>query len=351
MSASASTEQTLVEQVRAAHAARRPLHIRGGGSKTFIAPLAGATTLDTRAHAGIVDYAPSELVITARAGTPLADIEALLAEQGQMLAFEPPHFGAATLGGCVASGLSGPARAYAGAARDFVLGVRVLDGQGQVLRFGGQVMKNVAGFDVSRLMTGAWGTLGVVLEASVKTMPRPAAVATRVLALSAATAVDTLNRLAGRPLPLNASFWHAGMLYLRWAGARTAVAAACQEVGGEAVDERDAACLWQDVREHRHAFAQGGAPLWRLSVHACARLPKDEDSAIEWGGALRWWAGELPADEVRAWAQAGGGHAQVFRGATAAAFHPLPAPMQAIQRRIKRVFDPLGLFNPGLFDL
>jgi glycolate oxidase FAD binding subunit len=350
MSAAMPSEQALVEQVRAAHAARQPLCIRGGGSKAFAAPISEAPVLDTRTHAGIVDYAPSELVITARAGTPLTQIEATLAEQGQMLAFEPPHFGNATVGGGVASGLSGPARAYAGAVRDFVLGVRVLDGYGQVLRFGGQVMKNVAGFDVSRLMTGSWGTLGVVLEASIKTLPRPAAMATVALSMPAARAIEMMNRLAGRPLPLNASFWHAGVLYLRWAGAQAAVAAACAEIGGECLDDGHAAGLWRDVREHHHAFAQTHAPLWRLSVSPTATLPFDEASAIEWGGALRWWAGSQPADEVRARAQGGGGHAQLFRGAdgAGATFHPLPAPMQALQRRIRRVFDPLNLFNPGL---
>ncbi|MGC3964822.1 MAG: glycolate oxidase subunit GlcE [Rhodocyclaceae bacterium] len=343
------TESLLVEQVRVACDRRTPLRIRGGGSKDFLAQSLTGDLLDTRAHRGIVAYEPSELVITARAGTPLAEIEATLAERGQVLAFEPPHFGPATLGGCVASGLSGPARAASGAVRDFVLGVKIIDGQAQVLRFGGTVMKNVAGFDVSRLMTGAWGTLGVLLEVSVKTLPAAPATETLVLDVPAASVVHLMNRLAGRPLPISATFWHRGVLHVRLSGAAAAVTAARREIGGEALAPEAARSLWQQVREQKHRFATDAAPLWRLSVRATAELPQGTDMALEWLGSQRWWGTSLAPDQVHAVAQAAGGHATAFRGAPRrwAVFHPLPSAMLALHRRIKQAFDPAGIFNPG----
>ncbi|MFA9440725.1 glycolate oxidase subunit GlcE [Uliginosibacterium sp. sgz301328] len=342
-------EDALVEQVRVACDGRTPLRIRGGGSKDFLAQSLAGDMLDTSKHRGIVAYEPSELVITARAGTPLAEIEAALAEHGQMLAFEPPHFGPATLGGCVASGLSGPARATSGAVRDFVLGVKIIDGQARVLRFGGTVMKNVAGFDVSRLMTGAWGTLGVMLELSIKTLPAAPATETLVLDVPAASVVHWMNRLAGRPLPISATFWHRGVLHVRLSGAATAVAAARREIGGDALAADAAASLWQQVREQKHRFATDAAPLWRLSVRSTADLPQGTDMALEWLGAQRWWGTSLSPDQVRAVAQAAGGHATAFRGAPRgySVFHPLTSAMLAVQRRIKQAFDPAGIFNPG----
>ena len=218
---------TLIERIRAAHENQSPLIIQGGGSKTFYGGADEGEVLSSRALTGVVDSQPKELVLTARAGTPLAEIEALLAEQNQMLAFEPPHFGGpATLGGCIAAGLSGPRRPYAGAARDFVLGVRMIDGTGQPLRFGGQVIKNVAGYDVSRLMVGALGTLGLITEASLKVLPTPAAETSLQFELDEAAAILTLNQLAGQPLPLSATSWHARLLTVRLSGAASAVQAA-----------------------------------------------------------------------------------------------------------------------------
>jgi glycolate oxidase FAD binding subunit len=342
-------------RIRAAAAAHAPLEIRGGGSKGFLGEAPRGEVFDTRDYAGIVDYEPNELVITARAGTRLAEIEAAMAGAGQMLAFEPPHFGdGATLGGAIAAGLSGPRRPYAGAVRDFVLGVRVIDGRGDDLTFGGRVMKNVAGFDVARLMTGAMGTLGVIAEASLKCLPVPKAEATRAFELSADEAIRRVNEWGGQPLPLSATAYMKGVLQVRFSGAVPAVESACAKLGGTVVAE--GASLWQSIREHTHAHFEAanaaGAPLWRLSVRSTAPYADlGGDQLIEWGGALRWLVGGERADpaRIRAWASQHGGHATLFRGGdkSVGAFHPLPDAVLAIHRRLKAGFDPHGILNPG----
>jgi glycolate oxidase FAD binding subunit len=339
------------DQVLAAAAAGSRLRIRGGGSKDWYGEPCGGRILDTREHAGIVAYEPTELVITARCGTPLADVEAALAERGQMLAFEPPHFGAdATIGGAIASGLSGPRRAYAGAARDFVLGATLLDGRGAVLRFGGTVMKNVAGYDVARLLAGSLGTLGLLLEVSVKVLPVPAGEATLRFACDQATSLRRLNQWAGQPLPLSASCWHDGVLALRLSGARAAVDAAVRSLGGELMT--GAAQFWREVREQRHAFFDGDAPLWRLALPSTAAPLELGPQLIEWGGAQRWLrapADQQTAQRIRTAAAALQGHATLFRcpDKRVPVFQP-PAPAVArIQARLKAGFDPAGVFNPG----
>ncbi|MBI2225494.1 MAG: glycolate oxidase subunit GlcE [Betaproteobacteria bacterium] len=346
----------LTDTIRTAAASKMPLCIRGGGSKDFYGgPLRGEA-LEIGGYRGIVDYDPTELVFTARAGTPLAEIEAVLREKGQMLAFEPPHFGIppsplaplpqagegnvvpaspdnrmATLGGCIAAGLSGPRRPYTGAARDFVLGVRMLDGTGNDLRFGGQVMKNVAGFDVSRLMAGSLGTLGVILEVSLKMLPLPAVETTLRLAQTAAKAIALVNEWAAQPLPVSATAWTDGNLVLR--------------LSAEA-----AARFWHGVREHTDPFFNSGQPLWRLSLKSTTpplNLPGTQ--LIEWGGALRWLATGADARTVRAAAALSGGHATLFRASdkSAGVFQPLPPALQTIHRKLKQTFDPAGIFNPG----
>lgn len=327
------------------------MRIRGGGSKDFYGGTLQGEPLDVGSYRGIVDYEPSELVLTARAGTPLSEIEAALQERGQMLAFEPPHFGnTATFGGCIAAGLSGPRRATAGSARDFVLGVRLLDGKGDDLRFGGQVMKNVAGFDVSRLLTGSLGTLGVLLEISVKVLPVPVAEATLRFEHSAADAIALLNEWGGKPLPLSASVWRDGQLSVRLSGAKAAVDAAVTQLGGERLDEDNATAFWNGIREQRDAFFATEAPLWRLSLKSSTpplNLPGRQ--LIEWGGSLRWLATDADAATVREAACFGGGHATLFRGGDKACgvFHPLPAALLALHRNLKRSFDPAGIFNRG----
>ena len=245
--------ETFIARIRAAYAEGSPLILQGGGSKTFYGNADEGEVLSTRTLTGIVDYQPKELVLTARAGTPLDEIETALAERNQMLAFEPPHFGgAATLGGSIATGLSGPRRPYAGAARDFVLGVRMIDGTGQPLRFGGQVIKNVAGYDVSRLMAGALGTLGLITEVSLKVLPKPAAETTLQFELDEAGAIKNMNRWAGQPLPLSATSWHADLLTVRLSGAESAVHAARAQRGGELL--HDAAAFWQRLRDQATPF-------------------------------------------------------------------------------------------------
>ena len=352
--------------IRAAHDSHTPLRIRGAGSKDFYGGMLAGDVLDVSGYSGIVAYEPTELYITARCGTPLAEVEAALAEKNQMLACEPPRFGGATVGGCVAAGLSGPRRQQAGAVRDFVLGVKLVDGSGQMLDFGGQVMKNVAGYDVSRLLAGSMGTLGVLAEVTLKVLPRPVAERTLVFTLGEGEAIRRLNEWGGQPLPVSASFWHDGKLWLRLSGARAAVDAACRKLGGSLVPQgdslrREASALagrgagdaeshWNSVREQTHpAFA--GPLLWRLGLPSTAVAPGlDGLRAIEWGGGQRWYAGELEA--VRGAAARAGGHAVLYRAPESlrcreGAFAPLSPALLALHRRLKKSFDPKGILNPG----
>ncbi len=268
-----------------------------------------------------------------------------------MLAFEPPHFGpGATIGGCVAAGLSGPRRAYAGALRDFLLGVRLLDGRGADLTFGGQVMKNVAGYDVSRLMAGSMGTLGMLLEVSVKVLPRPGATTTHRLKCSEADAIGMMNDWAGKPLPITATAYRDGELDVRLAGARAAVDAAARKIGGTAVDPSQAGRFWTGMREQNDSFFSGQEPLWRLSVKATATpLGLPGRQLIEWSGALRWLKSGADASAIRAAATAAGGHATLFRGGDKATgvFQPLPAALMKLHRNLKQALDPAGVLNPG----
>jgi len=340
----------LRERLRAASAGGTPLRLRGCGSKDFLAEQLRGDLLELGDHRGIVSYEPSELVITARCGTPLAEVAQVLAEQGQELAFDPPRFGpAASLGGVIASGLSGPGRLYRGAVRDFVLGARLLDAQGEELRFGGEVMKNVAGFDVARLLCGSFGILGVISEVSLKVLPRPRARQTLRLDLAAPEAVAAFNRWAGMPLPLAATAWHQGAAWVQLAGAESAIAAARAQIGGEPVDDERACAFWHGLRDLTLPFF-AGRPLWRVSVPATsAALPLADVPLIEGGGAVRWYAGPPPGCDVRAAAVAGAGTALCFRGdpGTGPRFHPLPAALLSLHRRLKERFDPAGIFNRG----
>ncbi len=334
-------------------AANAPLRLRGGGSKDWYGQALHGDVLDTRAYRGIVAYDPTELVITARCGTPLAEIEAALAQNNQMLAFEPPHFGDhATVGGMVAAGLSGPRRQAVGAVRDFVLGVVLMDGKGEVLCFGGQVMKNVAGYDVSRLLAGSLGTLGLILDVSLKVLPRPFAEATLRLAMREAEAIRCLNDWGGQPLPISASAWQDGELLVRLSGAQAAVKAAQNTIGGETVQNADA--LWMNLREQRHDFfmfdATGPCALWRLSVpSATPSIDLPGAQLIEWGGAQRWLKSDADTTSMRAAAERVGGHATLFKGGNkqVGVFHPLAPALAKIHRHLKSAFDPSGIFNPG----
>ena len=348
------------DQVLTAAAVKRPLRIRGGGTKDWYGQALTGDILDTRGYCGIVDYEPTELVITARCGTPLAEIEAALAERGQMLAFEPPHFGAAaTFGGAIAAGLSGPRRATSGALRDFVLGAVLMDGTGEVLTFGGQVMKNVAGYDVSRLLAGSMGTLGLMLQHSVKVLPLAVREATLRFELSEIDAIRRLNEWGGQPLPISASCWCDGVMTVRLAGAGAAVDAAVRQFGGEAVT--DGPAFWASLREQQQPFFTSGASagadsLWRLSVPSTASaIVLKGAQLIEWGGAQRWLkAGSdaATAKNIRSAVTAVGGHATLFRGGdrsdnSVGVFQPLAPAIARIHERLKASFDPSHIFNPG----
>jgi len=345
----------LAERVRAAAAAKKPLRIRAGGTKDFYGNTPRGDLLDPRACAGIVDYEPTELVVTVRCGTPLTELEDALDACGQMLAFEPPHFGAgATVGGCVAAGLAGPRRASFGATyggvRDFMLGAKLIDGRGRLLSFGGTVMKNVAGYDVARALAGSLGILGLMVEVSLKVLPKPAYEATVRLQLDEAGALDRVNEWSGLPLPISATAWCGGELRVRFSGAEAAVGAARMRLGGELLEPAQADVFWRGVREHTHAYFAVSAPLWRLSVPSIAeQLRLDGEQFIEWGGALRWLSSTMQAARIRERAAAVGGHATLFHGGdrSAGAFAPLPASLMAIHKRLKAEFDPDAIFNPG----
>ena len=340
--------QTLQERIRDAAGRGAALRLRGGGTKDFYGNAPRGEVLDTRVFAGIVSYEPTELVVTARCGTLLSELDATLAERGQFLPFEPPHFGAgATFGGCIAAGLSGPRRASAGALRDYMLGARLIDGRGRVLGFGGQVMKNVAGYDVSRLLAGSLGTLGLIAEASLKVLPRPPSELTLRFEMPEERAIEALNRWAGQPLPISASAWHDGELHVRLSGAAPAVRAAAEKMGGERTGEE---AFWTAIREHTAPFFGGPEPLWRIAVPPpTARLCLAGNQLIEWGGGLRWLTSDASPHTVREAALRAKGHATLFRAAAkpAAAFAPLDPVLMRLHRELKSAFDPAGIFNPG----
>ncbi len=347
----------LIDQVASAREHRSALEICGGGTKRFYGEIPAGAPLDMTKLSGISSYEPTELVITARAGTPLCDLETALAEHGQCLPFEPPRFAAGgTVGGMVAAGLSGPARASVGSVRDHVLGVTLLNGCGEMLTFGGQVTKNVAGYDVSRMMVGALGILGVICEVSLKVLPASVAMETLSFDCDEARALENLRGWAAQPLPINASAWHAGRLRLRLAGARAAVATACERLGGERLDASVAKAWWDSVRDQSAGFFSfgeeclaRGESLWRLSVPAVASaLALPGQQFIEWGGAQRWWRTTAQAAVVRDMAARSGGHAALIRGAPRAdVFAPLSAVLMRVHRGLKEAFDPARIFNPG----
>jgi glycolate oxidase FAD binding subunit len=353
-------------RVRAAAAAGGRLHVRGGGTKDFLAGASDAEALDMRAYTGVVDYAPSELFATVRAGLPLAEFEELLARHGQCLPFDPPHFAdaagrdAGTVGGMVAAGLAGPGRAAAGSVRDFVLGALVLDGRGELLRFGGEVMKNVAGYDVSRVFAGSWGGLGAICEVSLKVLPRPPGSVTLRFEMTQAEALARLNAWAAQPLPLNASVWWRGTLAVRLRGAVAAVEAATRRLGGELIPEAFAQAFWDGVRDQRDEFfleamraiERDGRALWRLSLPStAAAIAHGVDTLVEWGGAQRWVVAERDDVALAEQAVLAGGHAQRVRGGPAGEGLHTPSPpapaVLAIQQRLRESFDPHGVFEAG----
>lgn len=343
--------QEFREQILTASAAGTAIRIQGGATKSWYGQLCEGEILHTRGYTGVIAYEPTELYITARAGTSLKEIDSLLAEYGQMLAFEPPHFGvAATVGGMVAAGLSGPRRANSGALRDFVLGVSSMNGRGEFLQFGGQVMKNVAGYDVSRLMAGSLGELGLLLDISLKVMPRPMHETSLAFAMSEADALHALNLWAGQALPISASAYHAGRLTVRLSGSESALRLARAKLGGQELGDLQA--FWTSLREQEHHFftPEEGLALLRLSLPPSApELKIRSKNLVEWGGAQRWiWTHE-PLSIVRETVQKMGGHVTQFRYADQIqpVFTPLNPVQLKIHQELKRAFDPAGIFNRG----
>lgn len=334
----------LADAVRAAAADGRALEIRGGGTRAGQGRPVAGEPLAVAGHRGIVDYDPAELVLTARAGTPLAEIEALLEANGQMLAFEPPRLGpGGTLGGAVATGLSGPRRPFTGALRDYVLGVRILDGRGQVLRFGGTVFKNVAGFDAFRLMSGAQGTLGVILDVSLRVTPRPRVEVSLAFDMAGGPARDWVTGLMVRPLPLSGAFHDGERLHLRLSGGEAAVSQAAAELGGEA----EGLELWSVLRDLKHP-ALAGPVLWRIALPQTADIPALEGRlAWDWGGGQVWLSAEAADPQVWTKAAAAGGHATLMRGGKDQVFQPLEPALFKLHQRIKAALDPAGILNPG----
>ncbi|KQV85685.1 glycolate oxidase subunit GlcE [Pelomonas sp. Root1237] len=338
--------------------AREPLRIQGHGSKDFYGEAPQGELLSTLEMNGVTAYEPSELFVSALAGTPISDVEALLAKRHQRLAFEPPRFGGkGTVGGMVAAGLSGPTRAALGSVRDHLLGAVMINGKGELLSFGGTVMKNVAGFDVSRALAGSLGVLGLITEVTLKVLPLPAATATLRFDFDQSAALMAINRWGGEPLPIEASAWWDGALLVRLAGANAAVEAAARKLGGDVIPGDMAQPFWTGLRDHSDEFfigaeraVAGGARLWRLSLpSATPELKLHGEQLIEWGGAQRWVVTPMPPAGVRDAAAAVGGHATLFRAQDkgVGVFAPLSAPLAAIHKRLKASFDPHGVFNPG----
>lgn len=341
--------QALQQRVQQASKQGEPLRIVGGGSKDFMGRVAQGEPVNMAEHSGIVSYQPIELVLTARAGTALIEIEAALGEHNQMLAFEPPLFaGRATIGGTLAAHLSGPSRPWGGSVRDHVLGIRLINGRAEHLRFGGQVMKNVAGYDVSRMQAGAMGTLGIITEVSLKVMPTPAATLTLCQEMTAEQALNKMNRLAGQAKPLTGACWWEGKLYLRLAGARSAVESAAHQWSGTVLEEDKT--FWQQLREQQLSYFAGSASLWRFSVnsHAPHRLP-NAPWLLDWGGSQRWLRGEFATEQLEALAEEAGGQVSRYRGGDRQqeVFHTQPPALRQLHQRLKQALDPNGIFNPG----
>lgn len=349
---------TLIDQVRNAASEDRQLDIRGGDTKAFLGGARHGEPLALRQLTGISSHEPSELVVTARAGTLLSDLEAALSDAGQYLPFDPPHFApGGTVGGMVAAGLAGPARASVGSVRDYVLGTTSLTGRGEVVTFGGQVMKNVAGYDVARLLAGSMGVLGVILEVSLKVLPRPKAMRSLALEVDEAAALVLIDSWRSQPLPINAMAWHAGELLVRLAGARAAVDAAAKLLGGRQLEQEADQDRWAQLRDHQHGFFEpesahptDAGALWRLSLPAgVAPLDIEGDTLIEWGGSQRWLRTRLDAATVHAVARKAGGHAIRWSGSGPASDRvaSMNTTTLRIHRQLKHAFDPQGIFNTG----
>lgn len=343
----------LAESVISAYNNKQPLRIYGGNSKSFYGrPVNTEQTLDITGHRGVMEYEPSELAITVRAGTPLAEVEALLDANGQQFPFEPPHFGAnSTIGGTIATGLSGPCRPYSGSVRDSVLGVKIINGRGEILKFGGNVMKNVAGYDISRFMVGSLGILGVILEVSIKVMPKSKANLTLINQMTLPQSLQQIRQWSKRSLPITATCWLNDTLYVRISGSEGVLKETQPITGGDPLAKADE--FWNQLRDHKLSFFENTDPLWRLSVPPAAELPDlPGEQLVEWGGALRWLNSKAPESEIRSVARSVDGNCTFFNSRHESSgdrevFDTLPRPVMQLHQRLKQAFDPAGIFNPG----
>lgn len=336
------------QQILQAVENQQPLNIVGGNTKSFLYHAHPGATLSLQDHQGIVNYQPTELVVTAYAGTKLSELQTMLAEHNQRLPFDPPHFGdSATLGGTIATGLSGSIRPFTGSARDYVLGCKIINGKGQIMQFGGQVMKNVAGYDVSRLMVGAMGSLGVLLEISLKVLPIPTSESFLSQPRDTQDALRLMQTLASQNLPLSGLAYDGESVHIRLAGAEAAVRAARQKLGGK---HHDADIFWAQVNEQQHPFFDGEMPLWRISIPpAVPDLPISGKQLFDWAGGLRWLRTEETAERIFKVASRHHGHAQLFRTRQPQTTRrqPLSSGLKKLHLQLKQSFDPQGIFNHG----
>ncbi len=345
--------QEICSQVNDAFQQNKKLKICAGNSKHFYGKTIEAETLSIAEHSGIIEYEPSELYITARSGTTLKEIESILHAENQMIPCEPPHFGAnATLGGMVASGLSGPRRATAGALRDCILGAEIINGKGEYLKFGGKVMKNVAGYDVSRLMCGAMGTLGVLMSITLRLVPKPEMEQTIVVTCNANNAIQKMNAWANTPMPISGNYYDGNALHIRLSGSSSAIRACTEKIVGERVESSE--IFWSNVKEQATEFFLTDNPIWRISVPpTTSPLNIHSPYVMEWNGGLRWYAAAEDTDNIRDQTQQAGGHATLFRRASINdstfkdVFHPLPQTTFNLHKKLKQVFDPANILNPG----
>jgi len=343
-----SAVAALQERVRKAAQDGEGLAITGGNTKSFLGRLSRGAPCSVRAVQGVVHYEPTELVVTVRAGTRLTELESTLAQSGQMLPFEPPAFGeGATIGGTIACGLSGPCRPYRGAARDFVLGVRCINGKGESLRFGGEVMKNVAGYDVSRLMVGAMGTLGILTEISLKVLPRPACSQTRTFEMPGESASELMTSFLGRSLPVSAAAYLDGVLWVRLSGSEAAVSTAAGALGGDREAEGDV--FWSQLKEHRLDFFSHDLPLWRISLkpqNDVIQFPGK--TLIDWGGAQHWVKSDTGFEALSELVRPYRGYVTGFSGRDQGVRSDVPQDaVLKLNRGLKAAFDPSGILNPG----
>lgn len=343
---------TLQKQIISASKSKKTLRIEGANSKYFLGNASSGEIVSTQEHNGIISYDASELVITVRSGTPLTKIKEALTENNQMLAFEPPSYDdGATIGGTIACNLSGPARPYYGAARDFVLGSKIINGKGEILEFGGQVMKNVAGYDASRLMSGAYGTLGLILNISLKVLPIPQSEITLKIELSPEHAIKTINQLSGSNLPISASCYLNNHLYIRLSSStkntKASADSICNTLNAQEIE--NSIVFWQAIREQEHEFFKTDQALWRLSIPATSQpLAIEGEQLIEWGGACRWIKTNTSAEKIREQITPVGGHATAYRNIpnNTDCFQAIDKNLMLLHTRLKESFDPHGILNP-----